>query len=221
MELATVNFTHPGNYNDLCYPEQRKKTLSEDLKKQTLYLALAIAAYALVVIITVAITLATALSTIHIVTATLGLTVIPAMGLLFTPPHLKGVKLQSQIAHETKIIEEMRNQPSKEVHIKALSARIKCAADYILRQEKSEHISTQIEVKRKILEIAFYEHLLNNPTEKRNFEAMFTDHYKDYNENERGKMLLNNPKFPLFTYKPTDKKFLWKDLITVNSKNPL
>jgi hypothetical protein len=214
MTFPAINFAHPGTYNDLCYPELRKRALDEDLKKQTLYLALAITAYALVVIIAIAITLVSALSSIHIVTATLGLTVIPAIGFVFTPPHLKGVKLQSQIAHENKIIKEMKTQPSKEVHIKALSARIACAANYILKQEKSEHISTKIEVKRKILEMAFYQFLLKNPTNKMSFEEMFTDHYKDYNENERGKMLLNNPKFPIFSHKPSGKKFLWNDLVT-------
>ncbi len=214
MTLATIKFNHPGTYNDLCYPEIRKKTLDDDLKKQTLLLALAITAYALVIIIAIAVTLVTALSTIHIVTATLGLTVIPAIGLVFTPPHLKGIELKAQIAHEDKVIDEIKAQPSKKPHVKALSARIKLAADYVLKNEKSENISTKIEVKRKILEIAFYQFLLENPTNKTSFEEMFTDHYKDYNENERGKMLLNNPKFPIFTHKPSGKKFLWNDLVT-------
>ncbi len=214
MTLAAIKFNHAGTYNDLCYPEIRKKTLDEDLKKQTLFLALAITAYVLVVLIAIAVTLITALATIHIVTATLGLTVIPVIGFVFTPPHLKGVKLKSQIAHEDKIIIEMKTQPSKDSHVKALSARIKIAADYVLKQEKNENISTKMEVKRKILEIAFYQFLLQNPSNKMSFEEMFTDHYKDYNENQRGKMLLNNPAFPLFTHKPSGKKFLWNDLVT-------
>ena len=112
----------------------------------------------------------------------------------------------------------MKTQRSKDSHVKALSARIKIAADYVLKQEKSENISTKIEVKRKILEIAFYQFLLQNPSNKTSFEEMFTDHYKDYNENERGKMLLNNPKFPLFTHKPSGRKFLWNDLVTPLTK---
>jgi hypothetical protein len=214
MTLAAVTFTQPGKYNDLCYPEITKEALKADHKKQILYLALSITAYVLVVIIAIVITLVSALSTIHIVTASLGLTLISASGFLFTPFHLKGIKLQSQIAKENEIIKEMKNQPSKEIHNKALSARIKCAQDYILKHEKSARISTEIEVKRKILEISFYNFLLNNPTNKMSFEEMFTDHYKDYNENERVKMLLNNPKFAMFTHKPTGRKFLWNDLST-------